>query len=111
MIVSDHRLSAANVAMTAKREVKHMYNSYLDVPARAHSKQMVLDEDVQVLVEQFELCFGTTFDQLKSNSPPWSKFANRGVTKGDCGAQKIKQVWAGIPGWVKNMTTSCYNNN
>ena len=111
VVVSDHRLSAANVAMTAKREVTHMFNSYLGVPARAHSKQMVLDEDVQVLVEQFELCFGTTFDQLNSKSPPWSMFANRGATKGDCGAQKIKQVWAGTPGWVKNMTTSCYDNS
>eukprot|EP00658_Telonema_sp_P-2_P038773 TRINITY_DN27756_c0_g2_i1.p1 TRINITY_DN27756_c0_g2~~TRINITY_DN27756_c0_g2_i1.p1 ORF type:complete len:192 (-),score=32.00 TRINITY_DN27756_c0_g2_i1:107-682(-) len=65
-VVSEHRLSAVNVAMTALRENALNYHEYLGIPPRKSPKQMVLDEDVEALVDQFNLSFGTTFNQLKS---------------------------------------------
>jgi hypothetical protein len=105
-VVSEHRLSAVNVAMTALRENASAFHSYLDVPDRKPSKQTVLDEDIEALVEQFGLSFGTTFQQLKSPEV-WSDFAMLGVVKSKCGASHIQNVWAGIPAWVQRLTTSC----
>jgi hypothetical protein len=107
-VVSEHRLSAANVAMTAVRENAESYHSYLGVPPRHSAKQMVLDEDIEALVEQLGQSFGTTFQQLKSPQV-WSEFAMVGVVKKNCGAAQLEKVWDGIPAWVNSMTTSCDN--
>ena len=105
-IPSDHRLSAANVAMTAKREIEHDYDNYYDVPERADKQQMVLDEDVTALVEIFNFSFGSAYNDIVKKES-WSKFAHRGVVKADCGAAKLDGVWAGIHDWVSSLTTSC----
>lgn len=104
--VSNHRLSAVNVALTAKRELKHNFESYLQLPPRKHSKQMVLDEDIQVLIDALNASFGSKFADLREQQQ-WSKFAMKGVKKVECGAQRLEEVWGGIPDWVESLTTSC----
>ena len=77
--------------MTAMREITSNHHAYLGVTPRKHSKQMVLDEDIEALVEQLGMSFGTTFEVLKSPQV-WSTFANLGVVKGKCGGTHIEGV-------------------
>jgi hypothetical protein len=100
-IPSGVRLSAANVA---KRESRRDYESYLDVQPGQPRKELVLNEDIEALVDQFNLSFGSRYSDLKQDVN-WSNFANRGVKKEECGASKLAAVWPLLSKWVDSLTT------
>jgi hypothetical protein len=104
--VTNERLDAVSVARTACRESKARYEEYVGA-SRVHTERRLVNvaEDVQLLVDQFNLSFGTTWDELAAPKT-WSKFANRGIHKPDCGGTLIGTVWAGIPDWVEKMTVT-----
>lgn len=104
-IPSSHRLSAVNVAMTAMRENRAAYEQYIGVSSHRKRSAVNVEEDIQLLVDQFNLAFGTTWDEVTSTTN-WSKFANLGVKKKECGGYLINQVWHGIPNWLHNLTVS-----
>jgi hypothetical protein len=104
--VSTHRLDTVSIAQTAARECKAQYEVYIGT-AGAHRKRRLIDvsEDIKMLVDQFNLSFGTTWTEVTAPKT-WSKFANRGVNKADCGGTRIDQIWAGIPAWIEKMTVA-----
>ena len=105
VVPTDARLSAVNVAMTAKRESVRDYDNYLGLDPSRPGNAIALDEDIELLIETFNLCFGSRYSQLKSVQT-YSNLANRDVVRADCGATKLGDVWAGVPKWVESLTTT-----
>ena len=105
VVPANARMSAVNVAMTAKRESVRDYDKYLGLEPPRPGNAIVLDEDIKLLIETLNLCFGSRYSQLKSVQT-WSNFANRDVVRADCGATKLGDVWAGVPKWVESLTTT-----
>ena len=62
------------------------------------------DEDIEALVDVLNISFGNKFECLQRKQQ-WSKFAMKGVVKGECGAQRLDDVWSGLLDWVKSLTT------
>ena len=58
-IPTSKRLSAANIAVIAKRESRLDYEEYLDLDLGKPRKELVLSEDIEALIDQFNLSFGS----------------------------------------------------
>ena len=68
----------------------------------------VVIEDINALVEQFNLSFGSTWTLLQARQR-YSNFSLSGVEKARCGTQLVSEVWGGLDAWIKSMIVTSDN--
>lgn len=101
---SFERLKHVNKGLGAVRCISRAYQSYVGLKPQKQRPVMIVEEDIELLKEQFHLHFGSTLSEMTKPTQK-SQFAARVVKECDTGTAKFLKAWDGLPTWVAGVVS------